>query len=564
MEGILGVSTPPIFLLVTLMFFGVVILSLFLAKFRQSLLAGYFICGALISNTGVLDFVPNGQESIDVLSELGIVLLMFTLGVEFSKDELRQLRRVALVGGSVQMGICTLIFGLGLYYLMGYELHMSILLGMVLGLSSTAVAMKTFQESGLQGTSGSKLSLGICIFQDILAIFLVAIMPQILAVDVPFVETLGNVGVALGYGLLFLVSAWVIGKYILPPMLLAVARTRSRELFTLSVFSICLGIAMLGSVLNLSLPLGAFIAGLVVSGSYYSHRVLSEVLPFKDLFLTIFFVSAGMLLDLPQLWDNIFLILAILAIVILVKFWACYMAAKALHLAQRMRILASAAMSNVGEFSIVLVLFLMAKTNLDSSIIRDIFAVAAISMTLTPLVMRVAQKIMPLILKHTDSRSRADRFTSECLAENLASTQAHAIICGYGPVGQRLHEDLLSYGIPCVIVDLNADTIKRLLNSGSSAILGDIQHETTQQLAGVERAHLLAYTFPDTSVPLATHASLTNLNPKLTLLARAKYPSEVEKLRHAGIINIVHDEEETGGAAIRFAHRSFDLVEHED
>lgn len=235
MEGILGVATPPIFLLVTLMFFGVVILSLFLAKFRQSLLAGYFICGALISNTGVLDFVPNGQESIDVLSELGIVLLMFTLGVEFSKDELRQLRRVALVGGSVQMGICTVIFGLGLYYLMGYELHMSILLGMVLGLSSTAVAMKTFQESGLQGTSGSKLSLGICIFQDILAIFLVAIMPQILAVDAPLVETLGNVGLALGYGLLFLMSAWAIGKYILPPMLLAVARTRSRELFTLSV-----------------------------------------------------------------------------------------------------------------------------------------------------------------------------------------------------------------------------------------------------------------------------------------------------------------------------------------
>ncbi len=557
-------DAPPFFTLLTVVFMGIIAIALILAHFRQSLLAGYFICGVILANCGILDHIPNSDVSIQALSEVGIILLMFTLGLEFSVDELKHLRKTALVGGGIQMFICTAAFGLGLHYATGMDMSHSLTVGAIMGLSSTAVALKSFQEFGLSGTSGAKMAVGIALFQDIAAIMLVAIMPQIFTATPDSWETALNIGMAVLRGLVFLGAAWLIGRYLLPRIMLAVARTKSRELFTLMVFAICSGIAMLASLLGLSIALGAFTAGLFVSGSYYSHRVLSEVLPFKDLFLTIFFVSAGLLIDIDGLWQHIGQVATFTAFVLAIKFIACLTAASFLKIPGRMGIMASTALTNVGEFSLVLIPFMQEISPIPALVTTNVYAIAAVSMGMTPLLMKAARKLTPLLVRIPGLKTKRERLNVETLITRMEGIREHAIICGYGPVGRRLHESLSQYGIPCIIIDLNADTVKSLLNEGHLAFLGDIQHQITMDLAGVRTARLIAFTFPDPAPALSTYMQIKGTNADITVIARAKFRSEVASLHHAGIVNVIHDEMETGAAAVRLAKQSFDIIEPSD
>ncbi|WP_297673083.1 cation:proton antiporter [uncultured Akkermansia sp.] len=557
-------DAPPFFTLLTVVFMGIIAIALILAHFRQSLLAGYFICGVILANCGILDHIPNSDVSIQALSEVGIILLMFTLGLEFSVDELKHLRKTALVGGGIQMFICTAAFGMGLHYATGMDMSHSLTVGAIMGLSSTAVALKSFQEFGLSGTSGAKMAVGIALFQDIAAIMLVAIMPQIFTVTPDSWETALNIGMAVLRGLVFLGAAWLIGRYLLPRIMLAVARTKSRELFTLMVFAICSGIAMLASLLGLSIALGAFTAGLFVSGSYYSHRVLSEVLPFKDLFLTIFFVSAGLLIDIDGLWQHIGQVATFTAFVLAIKFIACLTAASFLKIPGRMGIMASTALTNVGEFSLVLIPFMQEISPIPALVTTNVYAIAAVSMGMTPLLMKAARKLTPLLVRIPGLKTKRERLNVETLITRMEGIREHAIICGYGPVGRRLHESLSQYGIPCIIIDLNADTVKSLLNEGHLAFLGDIQHQITMDLAGVRTARLIAFTFPDPAPALSTYMQIKGTNADITVIARAKFRSEVASLHHAGIVNVIHDEMETGAAAVRLAKQSFDIIEPSD
>lgn len=554
-------AAPPFFTLLTVVFMGIIAIALVLAHFRQSLLAGYFICGVILANCGILDHIPNSDVSIQALSEVGIILLMFTLGLEFSIDELRHLRKTALVGGGIQMFICTAAFGLGLHYATGMDMSHSLTVGAIMGLSSTAVALKSFQEFGLSGTSGAKMAVGIALFQDIAAIMLVAIMPQIFAASPNSWSTALNIGMAVLRGLVFLGAAWLIGHYLLPRIMLAVARTKSRELFTLMVFAICSGIAMLASLLGLSIALGAFTAGLFVSSSYYSHRVLSEVLPFKDLFLTIFFVSAGLLIDIDDLWEHLGHVATFAAFVLAIKFVACIVAASFLKIPGRMGIMASTALTNVGEFSLVLIPFMQEITPIPALVTTNVYAIAAVSMGMTPLLMKAARKLTPLLVRIPGLKTKRERLSVETMITRVEGIKDHAIICGYGPVGRRLHENLAQYGIPCIIIDLNADTVKALLNDGHLAFLGDIQHQITMDLAGIRTARLIAFTFPDPAPALSTYMQIKGVNADITVIARAKFRSEVALLHHAGITNVIHDEMETGAAAVRLAKRSFDIIE---
>ena len=557
-------AAPPFFTLLTVVFMGIIAIALILAHFRQSLLAGYFICGVILANCGILDHIPNSDVSIQALSEVGIILLMFTLGLEFSIDELKHLRKTALVGGGIQMFICAAAFGLGLHYATGMDMSHSLTVGAIMGLSSTAVALKSFQEFGLSGTSGAKMAVGIALFQDIAAIMLVAIMPQIFAATPDSWETALNIGMAVLRGLVFLGAAWLIGHYLLPRIMLAVARTKSRELFTLMVFAICSGIAMLASLLGLSIALGAFTAGLFVSSSYYSHRVLSEVLPFKDLFLTIFFVSAGLLIDIDDLWEHIGHVATFAAFVLAIKFVACIVAASFLKIPGRMGIMASTALTNVGEFSLVLIPFMQEITPIPALVTTNVYAIAAVSMGMTPLLMKAARKLTPLLVRIPGLKTKRERLSVETMITRVEGIKNHAIICGYGPVGRRLHESLSQYGIPCIIIDLNADTVKTLLNDGHLAFLGDIQHQITMDLAGIRTARLIAFTFPDPAPALSTYMQIKGANANITVIARAKFRSEVASLHHAGIANVIHDEMETGAAAVRLAKLSFDIIEPAD
>ena len=306
-SGVANIS--PLFALLTLVLVLAVLISLVLVKFKQSLLVGYLLSGVLIGNFGLLwvTGVDKGSPVILNLAEIGVVLLMFTIGIEFSLTEFKHLWRTALIGGGLQVGITAGIVGL-LATAFGFPVADSIVLGAAVALSSTAVSMMSFEGLGQQNNPGARASLGIALFQDIFVIVFFLVMPALYGRGDG--SAAGQIGIALLKGGLFLVGAWLLGRYGLTPLLHAVARTRSRELFTLTVIGLCAGVAFAGGALNLSLALGAFAAGLVVSESIYSHRILSDILPFKDLFLAIFFISMGLLIDLSVIaadWHRVLL-----------------------------------------------------------------------------------------------------------------------------------------------------------------------------------------------------------------------------------------------------------------
>lgn len=546
----------PIFNLLTVVLFSVVVISLILSKIKQSLLAGYFICGIILANSGLIDMSGPNEHAIGTLSELGVVLLMFSIGIEFSLDELKHLRRFSIIGGGIQMILCSLCFGVAVY-IFHLPSVVALVLGAIISLSSTAVALKSFQEANKAGTIAAKMALGIALFQDTLAILLMAMMPAIVNNESSsLTSSLWSILIALGLGALFLIGAGIFGKYVVPRFMRAVAKTRSRELFTLSVLALCACIAIAANQMGLSLALGAFAAGLVVSGSYYSHRVLSEIMPFRDLFLTIFFVSAGFLVDLTIIGENIALVLTGLIVVTSVKFLACMVAASRLRLSGSMSTLASVSLSNVGEFSLVLLMSLQGLTHIPPDLLQSLYAITVLSMGLTPAYMQLALKYGHKLNKRPGfNRKRLD----DLPANHLETMENHAVICGYGPVGKHLHESLTKYGIPVLIVDLNADTINKLIKDNIPAILGDIRHPEIMSLIGISQARFIAFTFPDISPALAAQPEILQLNPNIEIIARAKFNSEVDQLKQAGIKKIIHDEREVGSAAAKEALESFNL-----
>lgn len=555
-ELLASAVTPPILKLLTLVLLGVLIVSLILARFKQSLLAGYFLCGIIIANSGLLTSM-GGQEQIALLADIGVVLLMFTLGIEFSLEEIKHLRKYALVGGGLQMGLCSVAFG-ALGYCFGLPFNQALVVGIIVSLSSTAVALKSFQESGQAGTPAARLALGIVLFQDLLAILLVAVMPSILGNSDSVSALWLGIADALGRGILFMLLAGVIGKYLVPLIMNAVARTRSRELFTLLVISLCGGIALLGSSLGLSLALGAFAAGLVVSGSFYSHRVLAEILPFKDLFLTIFFVSAGLLIDINSVINNWQLALLGMLAMLIIKVISVLFAARQLAFTSKMGSLCAFAVANIGEFSIVLMASLQALKPLPDAINQVILVIAAVSMGLTPALLSLAMRYNHLIAKiRWLNPKNSNQAAAQNLLEQIKQLDQHAIIVGYGPVGRALNSQLRRDGIATIIIDLNAETVKTLLKSGQPVVFGDVRHAETLELAHIERARLIAFTFPDIEATLAALPEVYAKNPGINLQARAKFPGEVKKLFNSGVSQIVHDEKETGAAMVRMAQQCY-------
>lgn len=267
----------PLFGLLTLVLVGVVLVSLVLQRFRQSLLVGYFLCGVLLANSGLLDWVGADSGDLDRLADLGVILLLFTLGLEFSFKEIKHLRRVALLGGGLQVGLVGIVAG-GACVLFGFPFPVAIALAVAIALSSTAVSIKAFHDLGMADSPAARVALGVAIFQDILVIFFMIILPPLLGQGDG--EMAVGIVVAVLKGVLFLCACWFLSRHGIPQILHAVARTRSRELFTVTVVGLCAAVAFGAVQLNLSAALGAFAAGLVVSESIYSHRVLADILPF--------------------------------------------------------------------------------------------------------------------------------------------------------------------------------------------------------------------------------------------------------------------------------------------
>ncbi len=542
-----GVAVPPFFTLLTLVLSSVVVVSLLFSRFRQSLLVGYFLCGLILSNSGALEWAGVADVGlVHSLSEVGIVLLLFTIGIEFSIGELKALKRAFLMGGGVQVILCLLVTVLlGLAFNLSWE--MSLILGFMVSLSSTAVSLKTFQDLGLPESPQGKTTLGIAIFQDLAAILFMILVPAITSSSGG--DSVSLTG-ALFKGISFTVGMLVISKYGLPQILDAVAQTNSRELFTVTVIGLCAAVAMVSGVLGLSPALGAFAAGVVVSESIYSHRVLSDVLPFKDLFLTIFFVSVGLLIDLSVVMDN-WLIISIISLgLILLKGLVVIFSARLAGLQTGRAMIVSAALCSTGEFSIVILNRAMDFEFFTNNWEQIILASTALSMSVVPSLMKLMLPFSDRV-RHRKHEIKSAHERSLSIQDQISHLEEHVIICGYGPVGQNLHHNLEAHHIPVVILELNPKTVKHLIATGHMALFGDAKDPESLDLVAIKKARGIALTFPDKDLAVAAAGLAREKKPDILMYARCKFKADLHAYEKAGINHILLDEEQSGRAMIK-------------
>ena len=363
--------------------------------------------------------------------------------------------------------------------------------------------------------------------------------------------------IALLKGAGFLFGAGLLGRFGINPLLHAVAKTRSRELFTLTIIGMSAGVAFAGGALELSLALGAFAAGLMVSESIYSHRIMTDILPFKDLFLTLFFVSVGLMIDIREVLDHWWMILIGTALIFVVKFATVFSIARLLRLPLRPALLAAASLSSIGEFSLVLI----QKTNqlrpMNPFLEQMILICTALGMALIPGSMAMSGVFATWLEKIKWFQDRRTTPKSMSFSRSIREMHDHAIICGYGPVGKQLHEALLCISVPCLVVDLNADTASALTKNGHKVLFGDITHSEALALANVKKARLIAFTFPNVTATKIAIPLVLQENPEITIFARAKFSFEAMELRLLGA-RVIHDEKESAAAMVTKALATYE------
>ncbi|HSJ04907.1 MAG TPA: cation:proton antiporter [Verrucomicrobium sp.] len=547
-----GVS--PMLIILSILLTSLVLVSLALVRFQQSLLVGYFLCGIAVANSGLLSSAGTGfHHSMEGFAEVGVVLLMFTIGIEFSLAELRHLRHTAFVGGGIQCGLTTLL-AFGLFKFCGFSVVQSLVAAVAISVSSTAVSMKTFQSLGIPAGPSSRSTLGIALFQDLLVIFFLVILPALSkSAEGGESHLWSSLAGTVGNGAIFAVAVWLLGRYVVPRVMLAVSNARSRELFTLMVVALCAGVTCLAAALGLSPALGAFVAGLVASGSIYSHRVMTDILPFKDLFLTLFFVSIGLTIDVGILSQHLPSVLAFTTALILVKALIVGLACRALHLSWRASLMTMAALASAGEFSLILMTRSSTMMPWDKVFVQVFNTAGAISMAVVPAMMRAVPAFADWLEKKGYIKAKKAVGEPEDYKQKIKSLRGHAVLCGYGHVGAALHKALAKYGIEVLVIELNVNTVRALKKQGISVLYADAAQRETWELARLHDASLVAFTFPDSRIAFEAIHLVKDINADVPILARSRFASDRSRLMDRGATAVVQDESEAATSMLRHA-----------
>lgn len=524
--------------------------------FRLPSIAGFLVAGALIGPHGLNLISDIG--TVQILAEIGVVLLLFTIGIEFSLVQLASLRRLLFVAAPIQVGGVLLITWLGTMAA-GLSWREGIFWGFLLSLSSTAIVLKALSERGESDSLHGRATIGILVFQD-LAVVPMMLLTPILATPsggevASILLTLGKSALVLGF---VIASAW----YLVPKVLEHIVRSRSRELFLLTIIVMCLGIAWLTSLGGLSLALGAFIAGLVISESEYSHQALAEVLPFRDSFNSLFFVSIGILMNWRILLEHPVLVPAMLVGILAVKFLTGVGAVLAVAVPPRSALLAGVALAQVGEFS-----FLLAQQGQDSGLLKGdpyqlFLAVSVLSMIVTPFLMQWS----PHLARRVEAVQRLRHwFPSRTTAHVLqtASKQIrlkdHVIIVGYGLNGRNLARVLGDTEIPYLALDLDGDTVRRESRHGVPVYYGDATNPNVLRHMKIEDAKVLVVAISDPFITRRAVQVAKGLNPKIHVVVRTRYLRELEELHQLGADDVVPEEFETSIEIFALVLRTYNL-----
>ncbi|MDD5225100.1 MAG: cation:proton antiporter [bacterium] len=505
-------------------------------------IVGLLVTGVLVGPHG-LHLIQSIQQ-VETLAEIGVVLLLFTIGLEFSLRSLLKIRHTILVGGTLQM-LFTVLAVWGISRLAGLPQGESIFIGFLISLSSTAIVLRYLQERSEVDTPHGRTTLSILIFQDIMVVPLILITPLLggaaLKINQSFFLLL-----AQGIGLVVLVI--VAAEWVIPWVFFQIARTRSRELFLLSVITLCLAVAWLTAQIGLSLALGAFLAGLIISESEFNHEALSNIVPFRDVFTSIFFISIGMLLDLGVLFRDPIMIIPGTIGVIVLKSILAGLTVTFLGFPLRTAVLVGLALSQVGEFS-----FVLSKIGLDSGLLPGntyqlFLSISVLSMAATPFILKFAPRGSNLALRLPfPSRIKLGWKYSQAdlLSPRQPALGSHLIIAGFGVNGRNVSRAAKMAGIPYIIIEMNPETVRNKQAEGEPIFFGDSAHEAVLDHAGVKTAKVMVVAISD---PIATRritALAHKLNPRLYVIVRTRFVREIKPLLDLGANEVIPEEFET-------------------
>ncbi len=508
-------------------------------KLRLPTILGFLMTGLIVGPYG-LSFVSASHE-IDVLSEIGIILLLFIIGMEFSLKSLIAIKKTVFVGGSFQVGF-TILLVFGIAYLMGFGAPEATFLGFVFALSSTAIVLKILQERSEVNSPHGKISLAILIFQDIIVVPMMLLTPLMAGQSD---DIFGAVLQLVLKTVAVLLVVWFGARLIIPRLLYEVAKTKSRELFLLFVVVICFSVAWATSAIGLSLALGAFIAGLVISESEYSHQATGIIIPFREIFTSFFFVSIGMLLDISFLFIHLPVILGLLVAVILLKAGVAAVASLILKYPMRVAITVGLCLFQVGEFAFILSKSGMEYGLLTGDVYQYFLSVSILSMAITPFVIQYAEPITRLLVKSPQSGLKTTNSSSTSEEKFLEELHDHTMIIGYGVNGRNVAHAARFADIPYVIIEMNAATVRAEKAKGEPIYFGDATNEVVLEHLKVYRARVAVVAISDPPATKRVIISIRAICPTVHVIVRTRFMNEMDEYHRLGADEVIPEEFET-------------------
>ncbi len=501
-------------------------------------IVGFLLTGIIAGPHGLA--LVKSIEQVQLIAEFGVILLLFSIGLEFSFKSLMKMKTTVLIGGSLQVGF-TIALGAMLAYLFGLSINQAVFVGFLVSLSSTAIVLKQMGERAELDSPHGKINLGILIFQDIIVVLMMLLVPLLggaegMSEPVWFI-------LAKAAGVIFLII--ILSIYVIPPLLYQVTRTGSRELFMLSIIVICFAVAELTNSAGLSLALGAFMAGLIIADSEYSHQALANIIPFLDTFTSLFFVSIGMLLNLSAISGHLGTILLITAAVLLMKAIIASLATLVLGYPLRTAILVGFSLSQVGEFS-----FILSQTGIQHGLIsqglyQGFLSASILTMMLTPFIIAFAPQAVKYITQLPIPQRLLTGTHPEVLDKEIDDYHDHLIIIGYGLNGRNLSRAANYAKVPYIALDLNSETVRVEQANGEPVYYGDATQEVVLEKAGVEKARVMVIAISD---PAATRRIITTarrMSPGIHIIVRTRFISNVNDLHNLGANEVIPEEYET-------------------
>jgi len=511
---------------------GILFLS---RKLKLPTIVGFLLTGIVIGPSGL--GLIHDADRIDVLAEIGVVMLLFTIGLDLSLERLSQIKKTFWLGGGLQVAGTTAATTVVLF-IFGIPLLQAVFFGFLVSLSSTAVVLQSLLDRGEAGSPFGRVALGILLFQDFAIAPMIVLTPLLGRSDSSL--SLVRIVERAAFGAAIITGVVLAARFLLPRFLHAIVRTRVRETFLMTTLFICLGASLLTSSLGFSLALGAFLAGIIISESEYSHQVAADIMPFKDLFNSIFFISVGMLLNLKVIRTETVFILGLVLSLFVLKFAIVFLTVKILRQSSPVALRVGLSLAQIGEFSFVLAAVGRTVGLLPDRYFQGFIASSILTIFATPFLIRFSavasvksEKVFRPNTAGQPSAGRANELTG------------HVIIAGYGLNGRNLARVLKETGIPYIVLELNPDSVREAREDGEIILFGDVSSRVILEAASLAKAKMIVFAISDPQTTRRAVRIARHLNNAVRILVRTRSVAEIEELYRLGADQVIPEEFET-------------------